>query len=150
MFDEVGDQVKPLNNFPIKATPPFDLDGTLDGLNIIVIDREEDHRELISILLEYSGAKVKSVGFTSEATEILEQWPVDLLVIGIGRDDIDSYALINKIRGGGRKKSRFIPALALTTQTGTEYRIQVLLAGFNLILANLLTHTSWLQWSSLL
>ncbi|AUX41619.1 two-component hybrid sensor and regulator [Sorangium cellulosum] len=103
----------------------------LDRLNILVVDDEEDTRELVAAMLEQCGAHVTAVASTAEALAALRALQPDVLVSDIAIPGEDGYELIRKVRalparGGGRT-----PAVALTAYARTEDRMRALRAGFN-------------------
>jgi CheY-like chemotaxis protein len=57
-----------------------------------------DTRELVSFILQESGAKVTSVNSVAEALEALVRLKPDVLVSDIGMPDEDGYSLIRKVR----------------------------------------------------
>ncbi|WP_437946966.1 response regulator [Sorangium sp. So ce296] len=103
----------------------------LEGLNVLVVDDEDDTRELLVTMLEQCGSHVTAVASTAEALLALKALRPDVLVSDIAMPGEDGYALIRKIRalpsaGGGRT-----PAVALTAYARTEDRTRALRAGFN-------------------
>jgi len=122
-----------------------DLDGKpavkplpfLHEARILVVDDEEDLRNMLSAILVQCGAEVRSSGSAAGALKIMEDWRPDLLLSDIAMPDKDGLWLISEIRaleaaqGAGR---RYLPAVALTAYVKVETRIQVLKAGFDMFL----------------
>lgn len=102
----------------------------LAGLNILVVDDDEDSRFYLSTVLEADGAIVTAVTSAALALQVLPELQPDIFVCDIAMPEEDGYTLIRKVRtlkpkGGGR-----VPALALTAYADSEDRIRALVAGF--------------------
>ncbi len=68
------------------------------GLQVLVVDDEDDNREIITLaLLEYN-VKVITANCAMAAMEIVIQENLDAIVSDIGMPDEDGYKLIIKIR----------------------------------------------------
>lgn len=109
----------------------------LHNLSVLVVDDEADARELVSTVLEESGAKVTAVGSAKEAFEIIvgnSETP-DILVSDIGMPGEDGYTLIHKIRKLPPAKGGNIPALALTAYARAEEKERAIAAGFQIHVA---------------
>ncbi|MBD1896384.1 response regulator [Coleofasciculus sp. FACHB-129] len=104
----------------------------LSGLQVLVVDDDTDTRELIALVLEESGAKVKAIASVAEALEVLRSWQPDLLVSDIGMPEEDGYTLIGKMRTLEEKTGKQIPALALTAYAREEDKNRALKAGFQM------------------
>ena len=82
---------------PEPAGPQFAPD--LSGLRVLVVDDEEDGRELLSSLLEACKASVACASSAQEAMEKLIEWEPHVLVSDIGMPGEDGYALLERVRG---------------------------------------------------
>ena len=102
----------------------------LDGLRVLVIDDEEDARELLTIALTQSGAEVRTAGTVKAALEILNQWNPNVLVSDIGMPGENGYDLIRTVRAQEREKGGTIPALALTGYASAEDAARARAAGY--------------------
>nr|WP_194054362.1 PAS domain S-box protein [Nodosilinea sp. LEGE 06152] len=94
---EVGNQKTPLSN-----------------LRILVVDDDDDTRELQAFLLEQRGAKVTAVTSGLEALQALDQFTPDVIVSDIGMADMDGYMLMQQIRSRPPNQGGQVPAIALT------------------------------------
>jgi PAS domain S-box-containing protein len=108
----------------------FASSAILNGLRVLVIDDEEDARELLTIALAQSGAEVRTAATVRVALEILSQWKPDLLVSDIGMPGEDGYDLIRAVRALESEKGGTIPALALTGYASAEDAARSRLAGY--------------------
>ncbi|MGI8639946.1 MAG: CHASE3 domain-containing protein [Pyrinomonadaceae bacterium] len=103
---------------------------SLDGLLILVVDDEEDTRQLLVQSLTFHGATVISADSAENAlAEIREKNP-DVLVSDIGMPNEDGYSLIRKVRALHGEQQRNIPAIALTAFTRAQDRMRALSSGF--------------------
>ncbi len=107
--------------------PPSEI---LKGLRVLVVDDEQDARQLLKTVLEVQGAEVVAVGSTREALRELERLMPDVLVSDIGMPDEDGFALIRQVRAREAVQGGEIPAAAVSAYVGEENRRQALAAGF--------------------
>ncbi|HBB31126.1 MAG TPA: PAS sensor protein [Cyanobacteria bacterium UBA8803] len=105
------------------------LPGSLDGLQVLIVDDETDAREFITAVLESQGIHVTAVATGAEALATLEDFRPDVLVSDIRMPDESGYSLIRKIRQLEGEKGWHIPAAALTAYLA-EDREKALSAGF--------------------
>ena len=102
----------------------------LGGLNVLVVDDDQDGRELLVALLESRGALVRAAASAEEALlEIRRQSP-DVLLSDIGMPGTDGYDLMRSVRALAPHPSARIAAAALTGFGRTEDRRKALDAGF--------------------
>ena len=104
----------------------------LRGLSVLIVDDEEDARDLLRIVVESCGAHVQVASSVTEALVTLETEHVDLVVSDIGMPQQDGYDLIGAVRSHADPRKAALPAIALTAFAGAEDRTRALLAGFNL------------------
>lgn len=109
----------------------LDVEPLLTGLTILIVDDEEDARQMLAQMLIGYGAKVTAASSAAEALEIMQKQLPDLMVSDIGMPDADGYSLIRRVRelklGPGGK----LPAIALTAYAQTQDRLRALAAGFH-------------------
>lgn len=113
------------------ASAEVEAHADLGGMHVLVVDDEEDTRELLTTMLEQCGARVTSVASTVEAMLAFQTLQPDVLVSDIAIPGEDGYALIRKIRALPAADGGRIPAVALTAYARTEDRMRALRAGFN-------------------
>jgi len=102
----------------------------LKGLRVLVIDDEEDARELLTIALTQSGAEVRTAATVRSALDIMDQWKPNVLVSDIGMPDEDGYDLIRTVRALESERGGTVPALALTGYASAEDAARARLAGY--------------------
>jgi PAS domain S-box-containing protein len=102
----------------------------LDGLQVLVVDDEQDARELLSTVLTRYGASVTAAGTADEALERLPLVRPDVLVSDIEMPGRDGYSLIRAVRTTAPPELRSIPAIALTARARFSDRMSALTAGY--------------------
>lgn len=108
----------------------FTRHKVLAGVSVLIIDDEDDARELLRIILESCSMEVHDAASAHEALTMLEATHVDAIVSDIGLPEQDGYSFIRAVRAlPGVKAS--IPAIALTAFARNEDRTRALLEGFN-------------------
>ena len=107
----------------------------LKGLHILVVDDEEDAREMLRIMLERSAAEVSTSASAREALQAIERERPDVLISDIGMPEEDGYDLIRNVRQmeSVRGKGR-LPAIALTAYARDEDRQYSLAQGYQAFL----------------
>ncbi len=102
----------------------------LNGLKVLLVEDEEDARELLVAILNGCGAIVLTATSASDALAQLRAHKPDVLVSDIGLPGEDGYSLIRKVRALSREEGGAIPAAALTAYARAEDRRQAMDAGF--------------------
>jgi len=102
----------------------------LAGLNILVVDDDEDSRFYITTVLEADGATVMAVASAAIALKVLPELQPDVLICDIAMPGEDGYTLIRKIRALKPDIWGKLPAIALTAYSDSECRSLALEAGF--------------------
>jgi PAS domain S-box-containing protein len=110
----------------------FDTAQMLEGLRVLVVDDEDDARELISTIIAQQGAEVMTVETAAEALRTLALFQPDVIISDIEMPNEDGYTLIKKIRELDPQAGGRTPAAALTAYARTEDRMRALLAGFQI------------------
>lgn len=103
----------------------------LEGVRILVVDDEQDGREVLVRMLGDNGAICLEAGNAGDALAKLNQQPVDILLSDIGMPETDGYELIARARALDGARSAPLPAVAITAYARREDREKSLLAGFN-------------------
>jgi PAS domain S-box-containing protein len=102
----------------------------LAGLHVMVLDDDASIREILSLFLEGSGARVSSVPSVAEAIKAVNIDRPDAVISDISMPDEDGYDLVRQLRAVNRY-DRPIPTLALTAHARIEERHRTLSAGFH-------------------
>lgn len=104
---------------------------SLTGVRVLIVDDEQDARELLGSVLETYGAVVTLVSSGVEALSALRGSTYDVLIADIGMADMNGYALIRTIRALAAEGGRRLPAIALTVYATAKERADALAAGFD-------------------
>ncbi len=102
----------------------------LRKLRILVVEDEQDTRELVVRLLEECGAVVEGVSSATAALQHLAREAADVLICDIGMPGMDGYSLIQHIRRMPDPRVARIPAIALTAFARPEDRTHALRSGY--------------------
>ena len=102
----------------------------LDGLRILVVDDNADHRYLVTVIFEEYQAQVKTVVLVDEAIKVIQDWNPDVLISEINLQHKDGRMLIRSIRIKEVEMGGFLPAIALTCCAFPFDYIQAIQAGF--------------------
>jgi CheY-like chemotaxis protein len=102
---------------------------SLHGIRVLLVEDDEDTREVLTLGLELQGAQVRAVGSAREAMGAVQESAPDVILSDIGLPDEDGLTLIRKLRrlpaGPGR-----IPAAAVTAFTIGDDGEEPIRAGF--------------------
>ena len=102
----------------------------LADLQVLLVDDEEDSRDLIAFVLEESGAIVTSTPNGLSALQTFKQTNFDVLISDIGMPEMDGYMLIQQIRAITSFQGREVVAIAVTAYAGEINQQQAIAAGF--------------------
>jgi PAS domain S-box-containing protein len=132
--------------FPIRASVPPDVAtippppehvsqsgrepfGRLRGIRVLVVDDQEDARDLIATVVEDAGAEVLQARSVAGALSLLAEREIDVVISDIGMPEEDGYSFLRRLRTA-RSSERQIPAIAVTAFARAEDRLTALRAGF--------------------
>jgi PAS domain S-box-containing protein len=119
----------PPNPLAAQVVEPADAPAPhLDGLRLLLVDDEDDAREVGQAALRELGAEVTAAGSAREALALLEARRFDVLVSDIGMPEMDGLSLIRTVRR--QPATATLPAVALTAFAMLPDRQAGLSAGF--------------------
>lgn len=105
-------------------------DGSLEGIHVLLVEDEEEARDLLKLLLTYSGAFVTAVPSARDALDLMAHIVPDVVVSDISMPGQDGCSLLQTIRALPASHGGAVPAVAVTAlddaQTG-----RVLASGFH-------------------
>jgi CheY-like chemotaxis protein/two-component sensor histidine kinase len=113
-----------LAQLKVKAT------SSLRGIKVLVVDDDEDAREMLEAALNSYGAEVITAAGALKALDALASEEIDVLVSDINMPEIDGYELIRRVRAMKPEQGGRIPAVALTAYARAEDRLRALKSGF--------------------
>lgn len=102
----------------------------LAGLRVLVVEDDTDTREVITVMLEESGALVTTVETVEAALGALETATPDVLMSDLSMPERDGYDLIRSVRALDPARGGRVPAIALTAYARSEDRERVISAGY--------------------
>jgi signal transduction histidine kinase/ActR/RegA family two-component response regulator len=108
---------------------------SLDGLRVLLVDDEMETREIISTVVQRTGAEVKACKSAREALAELMEWRPDVILSDIAMPDEDGYSFIGRVRALPQNEGGATPAAALTAYAREEDRKQALAAGYQMHIA---------------
>jgi CheY-like chemotaxis protein len=107
----------------------------LSALRVLVVEDDEDARELMVELLSTQGAVCRTSGNGTDAIDLVRSFRPDVLVSDIGLPDMDGYELIRQVRELGAEQGGFVPAIALTGYADLVHARRALIAGYQVHVA---------------
>jgi PAS domain S-box-containing protein len=120
----------------------IDRDLSLEGVIVLVVDDQEEARELLTQALSYYGAQATAVSSGAEALAFLSNPPggerPDAIILDIAMPDEDGYTVLKKARALEAARgiaADQIPAIALTAYGRSEDRLRALQEGFQMHVA---------------
>jgi CheY-like chemotaxis protein len=109
-------------------SPAALADGSpsLAGVDVLLVDDDEDTLALFRESLESAGAAVRAVTSAADALRANTDRPADLLVADLALPTMDGFELLRAIRA----TNPCIPAVAVTAYARLDDRARSLAAGF--------------------
>ena len=107
----------------------------LDGLRLLLVEDDDDFRELLRIMLMRDGAEVTAVNSAAGALEALRRSRPDVIVSDIGMPGTDGYELMREVRALPEEQGGKTPAVALTGYAGDKDRRLTASAGYQMHVA---------------
>jgi len=103
----------------------------LQAVRVLLVEDDDDAREVTRAILEQAGAVVVSVDGAEPAIAALEKDPPQVVVSDIAMPGEDGHAFLRKLRALPRGRGGRIPAVALTASDSRETRLRSREAGFH-------------------
>src|SRR5688572_17944428 len=107
----------------------------LENITVLVVDDDEDTRELLRFVLEDAGASVLTAPSVDTAVETFGRSPAHAVISDIRLKNSDGYALIQAIRQHNSDFHGFTAAIAVTGFASPEDKERAIAAGFNAYLS---------------
>ena len=116
----------------VSTRPGLDVstESRLENVHVLVLDDEEDMRDLISMILEHAGARVTRVNTVEAALKALVADCLHVAVSDLAMPGEDGYAFVKRVRAETNHAVRSLPLVAMTAYARAEDRHRVLAAGF--------------------
>ena len=115
------------------ATGPHALEGgPLHGVRVLIVEDDDDARELLADVLSDAGAEVTRAASAAEAFSAVEAEPPQVMISDVGMPIEDGYSLMRRIRALPPERGGDIPAIALTAYARPDDVRAAAAAGFQL------------------
>jgi len=124
---------QPADEAEVAAEIKESLKLQLFGIDVLVVDDDDDTLELLKAALTQRGAQVTAVSSVDQCLEAIKVVRPDVLISDIAMPDHDGYDLIRKVIGLNLQPQ--IPSIAITAYAQDEDRERALAAGYNHYLA---------------
>lgn len=82
---------------------------------ILIVDDEQDIRQLITLILEVAGYEIAQANSGVEALEVLEHDSFDLVILDIMMPEMDGWEACRQIKN--RQRTHDLPVLILTVRS---------------------------------
>jgi CheY-like chemotaxis protein len=105
---------------------------SLEGIKVLIVDDEQDARELLQSVLTDVAAEVFTADCADAAIALLQTSRPDVIVSDIGMPERDGYQLIRDVRSLDLNHGGRTPAIALTAFARSEDRTRAMLAGYQM------------------
>ncbi len=128
--DATMPHASPVRTAPSTPVAAITGEDPLRGVKILVVDDDEDSRDLIVCVLAERGATVFDASSAEEAVHRLEESVPDVLLSDIAMPDVDGYALLRRVRALPVERGGGVPAVALTAYARDVDGERALAAGF--------------------
>lgn len=109
--------------------------GALSGVRVLVVEDDEDARDMICATLAAEGAVTTCHSATGPALEAIRRDPPDVLVSDIALPGEDGHDFIRKVRRLPARRGGRTPAVALTGRASREDREESRFSGYHYHLA---------------
>jgi signal transduction histidine kinase len=108
------------------------VDRSLAGISVLVVDDDQDSREVVAAHLREHEAFVLTADSAARAFDVLQHERIDVLLADIAMPGEDGYSLLRRVRALLPAAAAAIPAAAITALARDDDRRRALQAGFQL------------------
>ncbi|HEX6836686.1 MAG TPA: response regulator [Polyangia bacterium] len=129
---EQGDRVA---DWPSRSSGAFARVRELRDVRVLVVDDDEDSRDMLTMVFEQYGAAVERAASAAEALAAIERNRPHILLSDVGMPGEDGHSLIRRVREREGQGGLKLPAIALTGYASAEDGARALAAGFQLHIA---------------
>ena len=119
---------------PAAQEDPITNSRALNGIEILVVEDDDDSREVLQLFLEQAGARVRSAESARTAMSLLTESAgrlPNVIISDLAMPEEDGYSLVRRIRALPAAKGGQVPALALSAFAGNENKQRAYEAGFD-------------------
>jgi CheY-like chemotaxis protein len=108
----------------------FSVDS-LVGVHALVVDADQECRQLLSSILRYCGGLVTTTASAPEALKVMSVAKCDVLIVEVALPGESGVALIRRVRALKPEDGGVVRAIALSAGAGSADRDDALAAGFD-------------------
>jgi CheY-like chemotaxis protein len=114
------------------ATP---INGSLDGLRVLLVDDDHDTGEVLRLMLDGHGASLEVTRSCAEALACFDLCRPNLIISDIGLPDGDGYELMKRVRSRPADAGGTVAAIALTAYARPEDASAAIRCGYQVHVA---------------
>jgi CheY-like chemotaxis protein len=116
----------------VEATPTGEpLKTAMNGIHVLIVDDDEDAREMLAEILGARGGRVRTTGSVEQALAIVATEPPSVIVTDIAMPNADGYELLRRLLAMPGQAGGAVPVIALSAYARREDRDRGVLAGFH-------------------
>ena len=116
----------------VAVAAPSTVARSIQGLRVLLVEDDDDAREVFAMMLGRLGADVRAVSSSGEALAALDGQVPQVILCDIAMPSEDGYTFARKLRSRTPERGGVIPAAALTALASHEDRERSLRAGFQM------------------
>ena len=105
--------------------------AVLKDIRVLVLEDEKDTLDLLGFVLGSHGAIATLAENVTQALELCQKEPPDVVISDIGMPEFNGYAFVGALRKADKPEIRSLPVIALTAFATTTDRDIALTSGFN-------------------
>lgn len=121
---------RPLPFPAVPAHPALGQDVRLAGVRVLVVEDDDDCRELVCALLRMAGAEILCVGSVAEAMGgVYHSFDPDVVLTDYAMPGADGLDLISAFRKTPTTRTVAVPILVLSGHSEEQWRARALAAG---------------------
>ncbi len=109
----------------------FAEDGALTGERILLVEDQDEYRDLMRQVFERAGATVADADTAAEALTLLDTVRPTIIVSDIGLPGMDGYSFMRAVRAKNESLAAHAYAVAVTSHVAPEDRAAAFDAGFD-------------------
>jgi CheY-like chemotaxis protein len=102
----------------------------LSGVDVLVVDDEDDSRELLKTVFESYGATARTADSVADAMREIDRQVPHVIVSDIGMPNEDGFSFLRRLRARPPRLGGEVPAIALTAYASAADREEALAAGY--------------------
>jgi PAS domain S-box-containing protein len=112
------------------ATEPASSEKWQTRHRVLVVEDDDDAREVATACLERGGFEVRVASSANDALQTMPDWRPDVIVSDISMPEMDGYEFIRKLRALPEDRGGRVPALALTAYARLEDAAKAMSSGY--------------------